>query len=105
VEAHICECRPRKSLPRHNLMDTIIGSTNTPIKHINKLPNKPWRFKCNVIVKKKVSKKKPTRKEKKIHFTYEELKPNQIELRTKQQSHTKKEQNIKKVNDRKQEKN
>jgi hypothetical protein len=105
VEAHICECNPRKSLSRHNLIDTIIGSTNTPIKHINKLPKKPWRFKCNVIVKKRFPKRNQQEKKKKIHFTYEELKPNQIELKTKQQSHKKKEQNIKKVNDRKQEKN
>jgi hypothetical protein len=61
-------------------MDAIIGSTNTPIKHINKLPNKPWRFKCNVIAKKKGFQKETNKKRKKdpLHIQRVEAQPDRV---------------------------
>jgi hypothetical protein len=53
----ICKCSMRKLLPRCNLMDEAIESTNTPIKHLNRLTQKPWRFRSIVTMKKRFSKR------------------------------------------------
>jgi hypothetical protein len=50
-------CSLRKSLLLCNLMDEIIGSMNTPMKHLNRLTQKPWRFRCTVTVEKKFPKR------------------------------------------------
>lgn len=69
----ICECSLKKPLPWRNLMNSTIESTNIPIKNLNRLSKKPWRFRWKVRVEKK--KRFLKRKEKKkIHFTYGESK-------------------------------
>jgi hypothetical protein len=45
---------------RCNLMDEAIESTNTPIKHLNRLTQKPWRFRYTVTMEKKVFQKETT---------------------------------------------
>jgi hypothetical protein len=49
------------------MMDTTIGSSKIPFKHLNRCLKTPWRFKREVTVEKKASKRKQKIKEKKIN--------------------------------------
>jgi hypothetical protein len=57
ISKNNCGCSPRNPLPRRILMDETIGSTSTPLKHLNKLSQKSWRFRCTVTVEKRFPKR------------------------------------------------
>jgi hypothetical protein len=46
-------------------MDITIRSTNTPVKHLNKLSQKSWRFRSMVTMEKRFSKRNQNEREKK----------------------------------------
>jgi hypothetical protein len=76
----VCECSPGEPLPRRNLMDTTIGSSKqTPKWHRNRLPEKPWRFRCQIFtVEKRFPKRNPKKKKKKTTSLRQSLKPKRI---------------------------